>query len=177
LNCKDTNYELIEKFGSLEKICNQIYGEKHGVTAYIDDMAKNNDFGEVYVCGWSDFLQGLKDVRHKRNQLSHGDVPFASDYAQEDDLKFIDNFHELILTQNDPLTILRKEHERHLKEAEKKIKEQKANKEKQKATERQHSKKANQTKEKPIMSKKISAAIWIVIAAAFIALICFLGFR
>ena len=81
------------------------------------------------------------------------------------------------MTQNDPLTILRQEQERHLKEAEKKIKEQKANKEKQKATERQHSKKANQTKEKPIMSKKISAAIWIVIAAAFIALICFLGFR
>ena len=177
MNCKDTNYELIEKFGSLEKICKHSYGDKHAVTAYIDDMAKNNDLGEVYVCGWSDFLQGLKDVRHKRNQLSHGDVPFASDYAQEDDLKFIDNFHELILTQNDPLTILRKEHERHLKEAEKKIKEQKANKEKQKATERQHSKKANQTKEKPIMSKKISAAIWIVIAAAFIALICFLGFR
>ena len=170
MNCKDTNYELIEKFGSLEKICNQIYGEKHGVTAYIDDMAKNNDFGEVYVRDWSDFLQGLKEVRHKRNQLSHGDVPFSSDYAQKDDLKFIDDFHELVLTQNDPLTRLRKEHERHLKEAEKKIKEQKA-------TERQHSKKANQTKEKPIMSKKISAAIWIIIAAAFIALICFLGFR
>lgn len=170
MNCKDTNYELIEKFGSLEKICNQIYGEKHGVTAYIDDMAKNNDFGEVYVRDWSDFLQGLKEVRHKRNQLSHGDVPFSSDYAQKDDLKFIDDFHELILTQNDLLTRLRKEHERHLKEAEKKIKEQKA-------TERQHSKKANQTKEKPIMSKKISAAIWIIIAAAFIALICFLGFR
>lgn len=117
---------------------------------------ENNDFGEVYVRDWSDFLQGLKEVRHKRNQLSHGDVPFSSDYAQKDDLKFIDDFHELILTQNDPLTILRKEHERHLKEAEKKIKEQKANKEKQKATERQHSKKANQTKEKPIMSKKIS---------------------
>ena len=117
MNCKDTNYELIEKFGSLEKICNQIYGEKHGVTAYIDDMAKNNDFGEVYVRDWSDFLQGLKEVRHKRNQLSHGDVPFSSDYAQKDDLKFIDDFHELILTQNDPLTILRKEHERHLKEA------------------------------------------------------------
>ena len=124
----------------------------------------------MYVRDWSDFLQGLKEVRHKRNQLSHGDVPFSSDYAQKDDLKFIDDFHELILTQNDPLTILRKEHERHLKEAEKKIKEQKA-------TERQHSKKANQTKEKPIMSKKISAAIWIIIAAAFIALICFLGFR
>lgn len=175
MNCKDINYELIEKFGSLEKICNQIYGEKHGVTAYIDDMTKNDDFGEVYVCGWSDFLQGLKDVRHKRNQLSHGDVPFASNYAQEDDLKFIDNFHELILTQKDPLTVLRKERERRLKEAEKKIKAKKKNKNKQKETERQPSKTASQKKQR--MSKKIYAAVWIIIAAAFIALICFLGFR
>ena len=175
MNCKDTNYELIEKFGSLEKICNQIYSEKHGVTAYIDDMTENNDLGEVYVRGWSDFLQALKDIRHKRNQLSHGDVPFSSNYTQKDDLKFINDFHELILTQNDPLAVLRKELKRRQKNAEKKVKVQNANKEK--SAEHQHSKKANQTKEKPRISKKISAAIWIVIAVAFIALICFLGFR
>lgn len=177
MNCKDINYELIEKFGALEKICNQIYGEKHGVTAYIDDMTENNNLGEVYVRGWSDFLQALKDIRHKRNQLSHGDVPFSSEYAQEDDLKFIDDFHELILTQKDPLTVLRKEHERHLKTAEKKVKAQNANKEKLKATERQHPKNRNNPEEKRKLSKRAAAAIWIVIAAAFIALICFLGFR
>lgn len=177
MNCKDINYELIEKFGSLEKICNQIYDEKHGVTAYIDDMTKNNDSGEVYVRSWSDFLQGLKDVRHKRNQLSHGDVPFASDYVQENDLRFIDDFHELILTQKDPLTMLRKENERRQKTAAKKVKAQNTNEEKQKDTKRQHSKNTSQTQDSPRLSKKASAAIWIVIAAAFIALICFLGFR
>lgn len=102
------NTELVEKFGRLEKLCNEIYGTVHGVTNYIDEMTRCCD-GRIYVSEWDNYIVKLKEIRHKRNQISHGKVSFSEPYATYEDVAFAENFRNLILIQKDPLTIYRRE--------------------------------------------------------------------
>ena len=104
----EENTRLVECFGKLEQLCSQIYGEKHGVTSYINDMTAKSSIGWGTVNGWEKYLSTLKEVRHKRNQLSHGEVSFEEWYATEEDIRFIEEFERSILTQTDPLSMLRK---------------------------------------------------------------------
>lgn len=100
------NARLVEEFGSLERICNDMYGAKHGVTCYIDEMAGQNARGRREVPDWSCCLSSLRRVRHKRNSLSHGEVSFDDECADEDDIDFIDGFKNLLLSGRDPLALL-----------------------------------------------------------------------
>ena len=99
---KELNTLLIEHFGNLERLCNQIYENKHGVTSYIEHMERINPNK------FSLHIKRLKSVRHKRNNLSHGEVSFNEPYANEEDIKYIIDFRKSILSQTDPLTIYRK---------------------------------------------------------------------
>lgn len=70
------NTELVEKFGSLEKLCNEIYGAVHGVTNYIDDMTRCYD-GRIYVSEWDHYIVKLKEINfltvkyHSANHTLH----------------------------------------------------------------------------------------------------------
>ena len=99
------NYLLIERFAELEKLCNGIYNTKHGVTSYIEHMEKLGLISAQY--------KKLKDVRHKRNKLSHGEVPFDMDWATEEDIAFVIDFKKAIENQIDPIsTYIRQEKQR-----------------------------------------------------------------
>ena len=102
----ENNTKLIEQFSQLEKLCNDIYGDKHGVTLYIDEMKRKNVAGARYVSGWRSDLEALLDARHKRNRLSHGEVSFDTPYASEDDILFLASFRRRVLKQTDPLAML-----------------------------------------------------------------------
>ncbi len=102
------NTALVESFGELEKLCNQIYGSHHGVTNYIDDMNSLSDSGKANVQNWDYCLKRLKNVRYKRNRLSHGDVSFDDPCAEKDDINFLINLKNSILQQTDPLALYRK---------------------------------------------------------------------
>lgn len=97
--------EFLEEFKHLEKLCNQIYGEKHGVTLYIDEMKRVSSSEAALVPGWSDFLRNLKIARHKRNILVHNDIddPEVEDY----DIIWVKRFRQLLLDGQDPLAKLR----------------------------------------------------------------------
>lgn len=97
------NTGLIEAFGELEQLCNQIYGTHHGVTNYIDQMKSCGTHGSYYVKNWDKYLSVLIDLRHKRNKLSHGEVSFQSNWASEKNIQFARLFREMILRQEDPL--------------------------------------------------------------------------
>ena len=104
----ENNTKLIEQFSQLEKLCNDIYGDKHGVTLYIDEMKRKNVAGARYVSGWRSDLEALIDARHKRNCLSHGEVSFDTPYASDDDILFLASFKRRVLKQTDPLALLQK---------------------------------------------------------------------
>ena len=102
MHYNELNTSLIEHFGNLERLCNQIYGDKHGVTSYIENMERIN------VDNFRFHIKRLKEVRHKRNNLSHGEVSFSEPYAYEEDIKYITDFRESILNQTDPLAVYHK---------------------------------------------------------------------
>ena len=102
------NVLFVESFGELEQLCNQIYHSHHGVTNYIDDMTARNPRGSICIPGWNDMLKRLKEVRHKRNQLSHGNIPFSLFCATDQDINFVRLFRQNILNRTDPLALLRK---------------------------------------------------------------------
>lgn len=99
------NVKFVESFGELERLCNQIYSDKHGVTSYIDDMRKQTGGG---IADWNSTCRRLVEVRHKRNNLSHGEVSFQEPYATQADIQFIIEFRQSILDRTDPLAQLKK---------------------------------------------------------------------
>ena len=106
MNHTERNMALVEAFGQLEQLCNQIYKDKHGVTAYIDEMTAKQLQGRFVVSHWNAALNRLKELRHKRNKLSHGEVNFQTPYATDMDVQFLRAFYQLILKRADPLAQL-----------------------------------------------------------------------
>lgn len=103
--------EFLNEFKSLEKLCNEIYGEISGVTKYINDMAATSSFIAGRIPGWEEDLANLKKVRHMRNQMVHEANYLDDDYEQEG-VEFIRRFHQRILDRQDPLALRRQLTER-----------------------------------------------------------------
>lgn len=103
----ERNIMLVERFGDLERICNQIYGDHHGVTCYIEDMKALGIRAAYTVPGWTQSLERLQEIRHKRNMLTHGEVSFSRPWAEQQDISFLEAFRERILTRTDPLAVYR----------------------------------------------------------------------
>jgi len=101
------NVKLVEQYADLESLCNRSYGCQHGITAYIDEMKDLHSAGSRAVTGWAEILDRLTQVRHKRNQLSHGEIPFSQKCASEADIRFLTLFKELLENGRDPLSVLR----------------------------------------------------------------------
>ena len=113
----ERNMLLVERFGDLERLCNQIYADRHGVTIYIDEMRNISMQAAYVVPDWARFLKRLTDVRHKRNKLTHGEVSFSQQWAEESDIEFLEDFREDLLRQRDPLALYRKRVEEQRREA------------------------------------------------------------
>lgn len=107
LSYTELNARLVEEFGNLERLCSQMYNEQYGVTCYIEDMNRTYG-GSAYITNWEWNLRRLKDVRHKRNNLSHGNVSFSSPWAEHNDINFVTDFRSHILNGSDPLAQYRR---------------------------------------------------------------------
>ena len=98
---------FFEKFKDLEKICNEIYGKTGGVTEYINEMEKTSLYDSVKISGWEADLKELKRVRHIRNNMAH-EGSFDSAECTEEDVAFLNSFHDRIFKAEDPLALKRK---------------------------------------------------------------------
>ena len=98
--------EFIDEYKRLEKLCSEIYGQQHGISRYIADMEKSSTYAARGIPGWSSDLANLKRVRHIRNKMVH-DAEDYDDAYEPEDLAFIKQFHQRILTQQDPLALRR----------------------------------------------------------------------
>lgn len=94
------NERLVESFGELEKMCNFVFDDIHGVTCYINKMSEN-----TLSKADKAILKKLKTVRRKRNQLSHGEVLFSDECACEEDIEFLEEFMKSITKCTDPLKL------------------------------------------------------------------------
>ena len=62
--------EFMNAYKRLEKLCSDMYGTVHGISAYIDDMV-NCPHGARIVPDWAHDLKQLKHYRWVRNQIVH----------------------------------------------------------------------------------------------------------
>ena len=99
--------EFINSYKRLEKLCNEIYDSNHGISAYIDDMAKLTS-ASFYVFNWNDDLKQLKHYRWIRNQIAHEPNCTEENMCEYRDAQWIDDFYDRIMNQSDPLAMYRK---------------------------------------------------------------------
>ena len=98
---------FINSYKRLEKLCNEIYDSNHGVSAYIDDMARLTS-ASFYVFNWNDDLKQLKHYRWIRNQIAHEPNCTEENMCEYGDAQRIDDFYDRIMNQSDPLAMYRK---------------------------------------------------------------------
>ena len=99
--------EFINSYKQLEKLCNEIYGDNHGISSYIDDMSKLTSASR-YVSSWDNDLKQLKHYRWIRNQIVHEPNCTEENMCEYEDAKWLDNFHSRIMSGTDPLALYRK---------------------------------------------------------------------
>ena len=98
---------FIDSYKKLEKICSEIYGDSHGVSAYIDEML-NTPNGSKYVEGWNEDLKQLKNYRWIRNQIAHEPGCSEENMCVPNDVRWVDDFYSRIMSVKDPLALYRK---------------------------------------------------------------------
>jgi len=96
--------DLLNEFSHLEQLCNDIYGEKHGVTLYIEDMERTSSSISSTIPNWHYDLANLRRIRHIRNIITHENV--NEPYSQED-VEFLKGFYRRIMQQQDPISMRR----------------------------------------------------------------------
>lgn len=111
--------DFIDEFKHLEKLCNEIYGDHHGVTLYINNMEEKSWVYTRKIWQWQSDLENLKRVRHIRNNLVH-ESGYDIDYG-ESDIQFMRDFCERIMNRRDPLALLYEEERRRERELAEKI--------------------------------------------------------
>ena len=95
--------QFIDTYKSLEKLCNDMYGEK-GVSVYIQTMESVCSQQKRSIAGWDDFYYTLKRLRWLRNQIVH---PSDVDYeVTEKNIFDTQRIYNDLLCRKDPLAIL-----------------------------------------------------------------------
>ncbi len=103
---ENLNYVLFEEFKRLDKLCEEIYNAKHGITNYINDMKSTSLYNYRHIPKWNTDLEQLIRLRNIRNQLAHSEGAFYQETCTQQDIDWIQNFHKRILEQSDPLAML-----------------------------------------------------------------------
>lgn len=98
---------FLDSYKKLEKICNEIYGDNHGISTYIEAMT-NIASGSRYVSRWEEDLKLLKHYRWVRNQIVHEPGCTEENMCDYADIQWLNEFYSRIMTGNDPLTLYRK---------------------------------------------------------------------
>ena len=99
--------EFLNEYKQLEKLCNDIYNQNSGISAYIEDMKNTPQRYSKCIPGWDADFYRLNQVRHIRNAMVHDTSVDVNDYSPEM-LKFVVSFHQRILNCQDPLALCRK---------------------------------------------------------------------
>lgn len=94
----------------MDKLCEDIYGEQHGISCYIEDMkasmSDNSDYRNIP--SWTSDYQQLVRFRHIRNHLAHAEGAFHEKNCTQEDIAQIQDFYERILSRTDALALLYK---------------------------------------------------------------------
>ena len=91
---------FLQAYKRLDNLCRDMNGK--GVTGYIEDM-QSYSRGSYYVPGWMQDYGQLKHYRYLRNQIVHENNIDEDNMCTDSDVQWIEEFHQRILIQKDPL--------------------------------------------------------------------------
>lgn len=97
---------LFDEYKRVDNICRDMFLSQSGISQYIIEMEQNSFYGNSRVPLWDRDYRRLKHVRWLRNQIAH--ESFATDCSKED-VAWLEEFHNRLLKQQDPLALLSKE--------------------------------------------------------------------
>lgn len=110
---KELDYEFFEQYKKLDKLCQDMYSSREGLSYYIKRMEDNGYLGVKIINGWLDDYYRLKHLRYVRNRIAHDN--YSYDFSKVEDLDDVINFYERILRQEDPLCLLNNFNEKNKK--------------------------------------------------------------
>lgn len=97
--------ELFEEFKRVDAICRDMFSSQRGVSEYIEQMERDFVYGKQRIPSWEQDYRSLKRVRWLRNQIAHEMT--ATDCTTHD-VAYLQEFHDRLLRQQDPLAALRR---------------------------------------------------------------------
>ena len=97
---------FLDSYKRLERLCRDVMGDDRRVSAYIDEMVRLSD-GARQVSGWDRDLKRLKHYRWIRNQIVHEPDCSEETMCGQEDVRWLEDFYERIMTQTDPLALYR----------------------------------------------------------------------
>lgn len=98
---------FLAAYKRLDELCKQILSSEKGITEYINQM-DNQPYGKNVVRTWNSDYKQLKRMRYIRNQLVHEVNSFENQMFEESDIRWLEDYYERIIKQEDSFAILRK---------------------------------------------------------------------
>lgn len=98
--------DFFEAYKRLDSVCSDLYSTRNGISEYIADMETKASQGHLLIPSWDSDYKSLKHIRWVRNRIAHD--ADDSQISETSDLSFAQDFYHRILSEKDPLTLLRK---------------------------------------------------------------------
>lgn len=109
---ENTNIIFFDEYKKLDKLCSEMYGKNSGgVTCYLNDMMTVPVMQRNRIPEWNQTYDRLRELRHIRNQMAHGEGSFEDYPCSEEDVLWLFEFRSKIMHISDPLAVYRRQTE------------------------------------------------------------------
>ena len=109
---ENTKIIFFDEYKKLDKFCSEMYGKNSGgVTCYLNDMMAVPVMQRNRIPEWNQTYDRLRELRHIRNQMAHGEGSFEDYPCSEEDVLWLFEFRSKIMHISDPLAVYRRQTE------------------------------------------------------------------
>ena len=109
---ENTSVIFFDEYKKLDKLCSEMYGKNSdGVTCYLNDMMAVPVMQRNRIPEWNQTYDRLRELRHIRNQMAHGEGSFEDYPCSEEDVLWLFEFRSKIMHISDPLAVYRRQTE------------------------------------------------------------------
>ena len=109
---ENTSIIFFDEYKKLDKLCSEMYGKNSGgVTCYLNDMMTVPVMQRNRIPEWNQTYDRLRELRHIRNQMAHGEGSFEDYPCSEEDVLWLFEFRSKIMDISDPLAVYRRQTE------------------------------------------------------------------
>lgn len=109
---ENTSIIFFDEYKKLDKLCSEMHGKNSGgVTCYLNDMMVAPVMQRNRIPEWNQTYVRLRELRHIRNQMTHGEGSFEDYPCSEEDVLWLFEFRSKIMHISDPLAVYRRQTE------------------------------------------------------------------